>query len=86
MILIGEMRDEETVQTALSAAETGHLVLSTIHTVDATESINRMLDFFPPHQHARCAAMIAGTSRASSPSDWCPAPTAGASRSARSCA
>ncbi len=52
VILVGEMRDEETVQTALSAAETGHLVLSTIHTVDATESINRMLDFFPPHQHA----------------------------------
>ena len=51
VILVGEMRDEETVQTALSAAETGHLVLSTIHTVDATESINRMLDFFPPHQH-----------------------------------
>ena len=52
VILIGEMRDEETVQAALSAAETGHLVLSTIHTVDATESINRILDFFPPHQHA----------------------------------
>ena len=56
VILVGEMRDEETVQTALSAAETGHLVLSTIHTVDATESINRMLDFFPPHQHSRRAA------------------------------
>ncbi len=51
VILVGEMRDEETVQAALSAAETGHLVLSTIHTVDAAESINRMLDFFPPHQH-----------------------------------
>src|SRR5213078_3735607 len=61
VILIGEMRDEETVQTALSAAETGHLVLSTIHTVDATESINRMLDFFPPHQHAQARGMIAGT-------------------------
>src|SRR5213076_46963 len=58
---IGEMRDEETVQTALSAAETGHLVLSTVHTVDATESINRMLDFFPPHQHQQARAMIAGT-------------------------
>ena len=53
VILVGEMRDEETVQTALSAAETGHLVLSTIHTLDATESINRMLDFFPPHQHTQ---------------------------------
>ncbi len=61
VILVGEMRDEETVQTALSAAETGHLVLSTIHTVDATESINRMLDFFPPHQHGQARSMIAGT-------------------------
>jgi len=58
VILIGEMRDEETVQTALSAAETGHLVLSTIHTLDATESIN---------------------------SGSCPAPTAAAWPSARSC-
>jgi len=61
VILVGEMRDDETVQTALSAAETGHLVLSTIHTVDATESINRMLDFFPPHQHSQARSMIAGT-------------------------
>jgi twitching motility protein PilT len=61
VILIGEMRDEETVRTALAAAETGHLVLSTVHTVDATESINRMLDFFPPHQQQQARAMIAGT-------------------------
>jgi twitching motility protein PilT len=61
VILVGEMRDEETVGTALSAAETGHLVLSTIHTVDATESINRLLDFFPPHQHQQARSMIAGT-------------------------
>ncbi len=61
VILVGEMRDEETVQTALSAAETGHLVLSTIHTVNAMESINRMLDFFPPHQHDQARSMIAGT-------------------------
>jgi twitching motility protein PilT len=61
VILIGEMRDEETVQTALSAAETGHLVLTTVHTVDATESINRLLDFFPPHQQQQVRAMIAGT-------------------------
>jgi twitching motility protein PilT len=61
VILIGEMRDEETVQTALSAAETGHLVLSTLHTVDAPESINRIVDFFPPHQHQQARAMIAGT-------------------------
>jgi twitching motility protein PilT len=63
VILIGEMRDEETVRAALSAAETGHLVLSTIHTVDAVESINRMLDFFPPHQHGQARSMIAGTVR-----------------------
>jgi len=55
------MRDEETVRTALSAAETGHLVLSTVHTVDASESINRLLDFFPPHQHNQARSMIAGT-------------------------
>ena len=61
VILIGEMRDEETVQTALSAAETGHLVLSTLHTVDASETINRIIDFFPPHQQQQARAMIAGT-------------------------
>jgi twitching motility protein PilT len=61
VILIGEMRDEETVHTALSAAETGHLVLSTLHTVDAVEAINRIIDFFPPHQHQQARAMIAGT-------------------------
>jgi len=61
IILIGEMRDEETVHAALSAAETGHLVLSTVHTVDAPETVNRIIDFFPPHQHAQARAMIAGT-------------------------
>ena len=61
VILIGEMRDEETVHTALSAAETGHLVMSTIHTVDAAESVNRMIDFFPPHMHNQVRAMLAGT-------------------------
>src|SRR4051794_11878402 len=60
-ILIGEMRDEETVHTALSAAETGHLVLSTLPTVDAAETINRIIDFFPPHQQQQARAMIAGT-------------------------
>jgi twitching motility protein PilT len=61
VILVGEMRDEETVHTALSAAETGHLVLSTLHTVDAPEAINRIIDFFPPHQQQQARAMIAGT-------------------------
>jgi twitching motility protein PilT len=61
IILIGEMRDEETVRTALSAAETGHLVLSTIHTVDATESVNRIIDFFPRQEQRQARAMLAGT-------------------------
>jgi twitching motility protein PilT len=50
VILVGEMRDYETIQTALLAAETGHLVLSTLHTLDATETINRIIAVFPPHQ------------------------------------
>jgi twitching motility protein PilT len=61
VILIGEMRDEETVRTALSAAETGHLVLSTVHTLDASESVNRIVDFFQPHEQNQARAMLAGT-------------------------
>jgi twitching motility protein PilT len=61
VILVGEMRDEETVRTALSAAETGHLVLSTIHTVDASESVNRIIDFFPQAEQRQARAMLAGT-------------------------
>jgi twitching motility protein PilT len=64
VILVGEMRDEETVATALSAAETGHLVLSTLHTVDAPETVNRIIDFFPPHQGQQVRAMLAGTLKA----------------------
>src|SRR6188472_4540732 len=60
-ILIGEMRDEETVRTALSAAETGHLVLSTLHTLDATETVNRIIDFFPPHLQQQARVMLAST-------------------------
>jgi twitching motility protein PilT len=63
VILIGEMRDEETVRTALSAAETGHLVMSTLHTIDAVETVNRIIDFFPPHQHQQVRAMLAGILR-----------------------
>jgi len=51
VILIGEMRDLETVQTAIMAAETGHLVLSTLHTVDATQTVERIINYFPPHMH-----------------------------------
>jgi len=61
VILIGEMRDEETVRTALAAAETGHLVLSTLHTLDATETINRIIDFFPPHLQQQARVMLAAT-------------------------
>jgi twitching motility protein PilT len=61
VILIGEMRDEETVRTALAAAETGHLVLSTLHTLDASETVNRIIDFFPPHEHRHLRSMLAGT-------------------------
>src|ERR687892_997257 len=62
-ILIGEMRDEETVRTALGAAETGHLVLSTLHTLDATETVNRIIDFFPPHLQQQARVMLASTLR-----------------------
>jgi twitching motility protein PilT len=61
VILIGEIRDSESAQIALSAAETGHLVLSTLHTLDATETINRLIDLFPPHERAQVRAMLAGT-------------------------
>jgi twitching motility protein PilT len=58
VILIGEMRDEETVQTALSAAETGHLVFSTLHTADAGETVNRILEFYEPHEQTQARAML----------------------------
>ncbi len=63
VILIGEMRDEETVRTALAAAETGHLVMSTLHTLDASETINRIIDFFPPHLQQQARVMLASTLR-----------------------
>jgi len=63
VIFVGEMRDEETVRTALSAAETGHLVLSTLHTLDATETVNRIIDFFPPHLQQQARVMLAATLR-----------------------
>jgi len=61
VILVGEMRDEETVRTALSAAETGHLVLSTLHTIDAAETVNRIIDFFPQAEQRQARAMLGGT-------------------------
>jgi twitching motility protein PilT len=62
-ILIGEMRDLETVRTALTAAQTGHLVMSTLHTIDATETVNRIIDFFPPYQQKQVRIMLASSLR-----------------------
>lgn len=59
VILVGELRDLETMEICLSAAETGHLVLTTLHTLDAMESINRMLTVFPPHQHNQVRYQLA---------------------------
>lgn len=58
IILIGEMRDIETVQAAVNIAETGHLVLATLHTTDAVQSINRIIDVFPPHQQSQVRAQL----------------------------
>lgn len=64
VILIGEMRDTETVRTGLASAETGHLVFSTLHTVDAVETIHRIIDFFEPHAQEQVRKQIAATIRA----------------------
>jgi twitching motility protein PilT len=58
VILVGEMRDVETMETAMAAAETGHLVLSTLHTIDATETVNRIISSFPPHQHSQIRTQL----------------------------
>ena len=63
VILVGEMRDFETIQTALLAAETGHLVLSTLHTLDATETINRIIAVFPPHQQKQVRIQLSSVLR-----------------------
>jgi twitching motility protein PilT len=63
VILVGEMRDTETVRAALSAAETGHLVMSTLHTIDAQETINRIIDFFPPHEQKQVRGALANALR-----------------------
>jgi twitching motility protein PilT len=61
VIMIGEMRDMETAKAALSAAETGNLVLSSLHTIDAAETMNRIIDFFPPYQQKQIRIMLAST-------------------------
>ena len=70
VILVGEMRDYETIETAITAAETGHLVLSTLHTLDATETINRIISVFPPHQQKQIRLQLSACSRPSSPCAW----------------
>ncbi len=64
VILVGEMRDFETVETGLAAAETGHLVFSTLHTLDATETINRIIAVFPPHQQRQIRMQLASVIKA----------------------
>jgi twitching motility protein PilT len=64
VILVGEMRDHETIETALTAAETGHLVLSTLHTLDATETVRRIVSSFPPHLQKSVRIQLAGIIRA----------------------
>ena len=61
VILVGEIRDALTMEIALMAADTGHLVLSTLHTTDATQTINRVISFFPPHQHQEIRYLLAAT-------------------------
>ncbi|MBI1290946.1 PilT/PilU family type 4a pilus ATPase [bacterium] len=60
VILVGEMRDLDTIQMAITAAETGHLVFSTLHTVDVQQTMDRMIDVFPPHQQEQIRQMLAG--------------------------
>ncbi len=61
VILIGEIRDQETMHIALQAADTGHLVMSTLHTMDATETVSRIVSFYPPHQHQQVRLLLANT-------------------------
>ena len=63
VILIGELRDAETAQVALQAAESGHLVFSTLHTMDAAETLSRLIEFFPPEKHHRSSPILAGVLR-----------------------
>jgi len=64
VILVGEMRDFETIETAITAAETGHLVMSTLHTLDATETINRIISVFPPYQQKQVRLQLGAILRA----------------------
>ena len=64
VILIGEIRDVDSMKIALTAADTGHMVLSTMHTIDATQTVSRIISFFPPHQHQEIRYLLASTLQA----------------------
>jgi twitching motility protein PilT len=64
IIMVGEVRDADTMNTALTAADTGHLVLTTLHTLNAVETISRIISFFPPHQHQQIRLLLGGTLKA----------------------
>jgi twitching motility protein PilT len=64
VILVGEMRDLETIQLAVTSAETGHLVFSTLHTQDAPQTVDRVIDVFPPHQQQQMRVQLASTLKA----------------------
>ena len=86
VILVGEMRDLETISTALTAAETGHLVFATLHTQSTAQTVDRIIDVFPPAAAgARCACSSRSRCRASSPSSCCRPPTAPAGSSPARC-
>jgi twitching motility protein PilT len=74
VIVIGEMRDLETIATSLTAAETGHLVFSTLHTPDATQTVDRIIDVFPPHQQEQARIQTANTLQAVVAQQLVPAP------------
>jgi len=64
VIMLGEIRDLDTMSIALTAADTGHLVLTTLHTLNSVETLSRMISFFPPHQHEQIRLLLAGTLKA----------------------
>jgi twitching motility protein PilT len=75
IILVGELRDLETISIALTAAETGHLVFATLHTQDAPQTVDRVIDVFPTNQQQQIRVQLAGASRAWSASSWSRPPT-----------
>ena len=85
IILVGEMRDLETISVALTAAETGHLVFATLHTQDAAQTIDRIIDVFPPHQQQQVRVQLAGSLQGVVCQTLARPPTARAGRSRPRC-